>query len=146
MNSITKKIRTEQKSGIEHCECSLKTDPKRLNGSVKYYMKAVLFLMSFFECYINWVLFAFSWQKETHGFGNTSYLNTPCPQSDLLAPICAVLDVSAPTPAIRGNQPSTHCIIIRWGVSVARITLCLFTGETWMQKLCRHGESKVTEL
>lgn len=120
------------------CERSLKTDPKRLNGSVQYYMKAVLFLMSFFERYIHWVLFAFSWQKETHMNLETSYLNTPCPQSDLLALICAVLEVSAPTPAITVNQPSTHCIINRWSVFVAHITLCLFTCETWMQKLCRR--------
>lgn len=85
-------------------------------------------------------------ERNSYGFGNTSYLNTPCQQSDLLALICAVLEVSAPTPAITVNQPSTHCIINRWSVSVAHITLRLFTGETWMQKLCRHGESKVTEL
>lgn len=45
------------------------------------------------------------------GFGNIFYLNTPWPQSDLLALICAALEVSAPTPAITVNQPSTHCII-----------------------------------
>lgn len=87
--------------------------------------------------------FLFCWSKLVW---NTSYLNTPWPHSDLLALICAALEVSAPTPAITVNQPSTHCIINRWSVSVARITHRLFTCETRMQKLWRHGESKVTEL
>ncbi len=42
--------------------------------------------------------------------------------------------ISAPTPAITVNQPSAHCIINRWSVSVARITRRLFTCETR-----RHG-------
>lgn len=126
---------------------SLKTDPKHLNGSVQYSMKAVSLSYVFFRALYSFVTVCiFIAERNSYGFGNTSYLNTPCPQSDLLALICAALKVSAPTPAITVNQPSTHCIINRWSVSVAHITLRLFTGETWMQKLCRHGESKVTEL
>lgn len=120
---------------------SLKTDRKLLCAI--YCMNADLFLMSFTDLYS---LVTLDSLRNSYGFGNTSSLNTPGPQSDLLALICAALEVSAPTPAITVNQPSTHCIVNRWSVSVEHITLRLFTGETWMQKLCRHGESKVTEL